>query len=134
MKKIILALALAAFSFTAYAEGTDSACIDVGQSLSADAPISEILDSLIAPACGMSLQDAVGAIIADGGNQKDTLAAAMIVDPNFSYIDPTAGLDPTAAGHEDDNEDNGDNRHEGDNREGGHGEHTTGGGGGASPA
>ena len=52
------------------------------------------------------LQDAVQDIIDAGGNQQNTLTAAMLVNPDFQYTppaDPTAGLNPTAAGPGDGN-------------------------------
>ena len=104
MKKIILAAAIAAFSFTAQAETTgENTCVDITASL-ATMSESAILDNLTDPGCGMSLNDAVNAIIAAGGNQQNTLAAAMIINPDFQYAqqnDPTAGLQATAAGLDD---------------------------------
>jgi len=52
------------------------------------------------------MQDAVQAIIDAGGNQLYTLQAAMLINPDFQYTppaDPTAGLNPTAAGPGDGN-------------------------------
>ena len=99
MKKFILAAALAAFSFTAQAATPTGTCIDVATSLTTMSE-SVILDSLIAPGCGMGIQEAVAAIIAAGGDQQNTLTAALAIDPAFvlATADPTAGLDPTAAG------------------------------------
>jgi len=99
MKKIILAAALAAFSFTAHAE-INNTCIDVNTSLTTMSE-SAVLESLIAPGCGMSMQDAVTAIINAGGDQQTTLTAALLVNPDFVFAassDPTEGLNPTAAG------------------------------------
>jgi len=94
MKKFILAMALTMFSFTAQAE---TVCIDVAASM-ATMTESEILSSLTGTSCSMSLEDAVAAILAAGGDQTRTLAAAMIINPDFTYTDPTLGLNPTAAG------------------------------------
>jgi len=96
MKKIILAMAISAFSFSAHAE-TTSACINVSASLSTMTE-SQILNSLTEAGCGMSLQEAVDAVVAAGGDLTTTQTAALNIDPNFVYTDPTAGLDATAAG------------------------------------
>jgi hypothetical protein len=133
MKKIILALLVAVFSFTAQAEVASNTCIDVKDALANNQSESFILESLVAPGCGMSLQDAFAAIIADGGNQKETLTAALIVDPDFKYDDPTAGLEETASGNDDGGDDG---IKAGSDSSGGHETvgTTTGGGGGASGA
>ena len=52
------------------------------------------------------MQDAVRDIIDAGGREQNTLTAAMIINPDFQYTppaDPTAGLNPTAAGPGDGN-------------------------------
>ena len=131
MKKIILAAAIAAFSFPAQDETTgDNTCVDVTTSLETMSE-SAILDNLTGPGCEMALNDAVNAIIGAGGDETATLTAAFIKDPTYSYAklsDPTENLDPTAAGDDDG----------GDDVTPGHGGptigHTTGGGGGGSPS
>jgi len=100
MKKIILAITVAAFGFSAHAaESATKACIDVNQALTDGMSASDIIDSLTAPSCGMSLQDAAGAVIAAGGAKKDALAAALVLDTCFAYYaDPTVKLASTASG------------------------------------
>jgi len=134
--EIILALAISVFGITAYAETNDTTCIDINQSLTVGTSLSDILSSLTAPTCGMSLQDAAAGVIAAGGNRQDTLTAALVIDPDFSFIDPTAGLESTASGNEDGSSE-GD--HRGDNNGGDHrveiasGDSSSGGGGTVSP-
>jgi len=100
MKKIILMITVTAFGFSAHAaEPATKTCIDVGQALTDGTSVSDIIDSLTAPSCGMSLQDAAGAVIAAGGDKEDTLAAALVLDTCFAYYaDPTIKLASTASG------------------------------------
>lgn len=102
MRKILIAFAALAFSISvANAEITDNTCVDVNQAITAATPVATILDDLMEPGCGMSLQEAVDAVIAAGGDQDNTLVAAHIIDPLYEYTpptDPTQQLPATAAG------------------------------------
>ena len=123
MKKIIILFVamMISISSAAFADTDPATALSNGMSE------TELLDTLVSE--GMSLEEAVNAIIGAGGNQQNTLTAAMVINPDFQYTppsDPTAGLNPTAAG--------------GDSVTAGSGGPkttigtTTGGGGGASPA
>ena len=95
MKKIMILFItmMLSISTAAFADTDPATAISNGMSE------TELLDTLVSE--GMSLQDAVNAIIAAGGNQQNTLTAAMVINPEFQYTppsDPTAGLNPTAAG------------------------------------
>jgi len=104
MKKILLAMV--AFTFciaSAQAENSqhssDTAAY-ISQSLSNHVSVADILVKLVKD--GVNLQDAVGAVIKAGGGKQDALAAAALINPNFSYNDPTLALSPTASGDEED--------------------------------
>jgi len=95
MKKIILAAALIAFSFSAQAATTTTnVCIDINAAIQTQQTEDQILNQLIAAPCSMNLVDAAKAIIAAGGNQGRTLTAALIIDPN---LDPTTVTAASAA-------------------------------------
>lgn len=103
MKVFVLVMAILGFISTAYAiepvnASIEKQCIDVEQSLAAEMPEIDILEALIDEKCGMGIHEAVEAILAAGANFRSTLVAAMIIDPDFNFSDPTAGLEATVSG------------------------------------
>ncbi|PIW47837.1 MAG: hypothetical protein COW18_07645 [Zetaproteobacteria bacterium CG12_big_fil_rev_8_21_14_0_65_54_13] len=95
---IIVCLSFCFCSASVYAE---QVCVDAASELAAGKTESEVMDKLLEPACGMDLQNAIDTITAAGGDLIQTLAAALIIDPDFEYsppTDPTENLEPTAAG------------------------------------
>jgi len=79
------AVAPAAVAPAAVAPATpDSAlltCIDIAKAIASGKPVSDILGLLIDPSCGMTLQGAVDAIIAAGGDKQATQDAALLLNP-----------------------------------------------------
>jgi len=136
MKKLLLAMAAFAFCIaSAQAENgqqpTDTG-VNISQSLANNVSVGDILVKLVKN--HLRLQDAVGAVLKAGANKQDTLAAAVLINPNFSYNDPTLALSPTASGNEE--KQKGDKRADAHKKNGDHKHHdaiTLGGGGGASP-
>ncbi|OIO72647.1 MAG: hypothetical protein COS35_11715 [Zetaproteobacteria bacterium CG02_land_8_20_14_3_00_50_9] len=108
MKTVLFIMAVFGFIFNGFiingfAAGAisppvEKSCINIEQSLNMQMPELDILEALLTETCGMALDEAVDAIIAAGGNFQRTLAAALIINPDFTYTDPTAGLNATLAG------------------------------------
>jgi len=148
MKKILLAMVAFVFCIaSAQAEtpqhSTDTAAF-ISQSLANNVSVADILVKLLKD--GVNLQDAVGEVIKAGGGKQDVLKAAALINPNFSYNDPTLALSPTASGNEEDqkgdkhadaNKKGSDSKHADAKKKTGGSEHpgviALGGGGGASP-
>jgi len=100
MKKILLAMAAFAFCIVSAQAENGQQPTDIGiyinQSLANQVSVADILDQLIKN--HVLLQDAVDAVLKAGADKQDTLAAALIINPSFTYNDPTLGLNPTASG------------------------------------
>ena len=56
-------------------------CIDIAKAIASGKPVSDILGLLIDPSCGMTLQEAVDAVIAAGGDKQATQDAALLLNP-----------------------------------------------------
>jgi len=104
MKKILLAMAAFAFCIVSAQAENGKQPTDIGvyinQSLANQISVADILDQLVKN--HVRLQDAVDAVLKAGGDKQDTMAAALIINPSFTYNDPTLGLSPTASGNEGD--------------------------------
>ncbi len=88
---------------SALAETEHSACIEPSSALASNISEEVILANLVSTACGMTLNAAVYTILGAGGDQVKTLTAALLINPEYTYIDPTSGLEPAAAGGDDTN-------------------------------
>ncbi len=146
MKKILIGIIALVFCIAAAnAEPTTPNAVDyVKQQLINKTDVGSILEKLTSSEYNMSLNDAVNILIENGGNETATLVAAIIINPDYQFTalspkalealnaDPTEGLDPSAAGNDDNTNDAatpGNNGNAGAASTG-----TGGGGGGASPA
>jgi len=100
MKKILLTMVALIFCIASAQavppQNSTSTAAFIGQSLAKHVSIADILVKLVKD--GMNLQDAVGSVIKSGGSKQETLAAALLINPDFSYNDPTTTLSPTASG------------------------------------
>jgi len=96
------------FLSNAFAESGKMSCVDVSGSLASHISEATILDSLVSIDCGMELNSAVNTILNAGGNKIKTLTAALLINPDYSYTDPTSGFAPTSAGGDSKTESSGD--------------------------
>ena len=65
-------------------------CVDPAKAIASGKDVSWILGALIDPSCGMTLQGAVDAIVAAGGDKQTTQDAALLINPDF-LPGPAAG-------------------------------------------
>jgi len=100
MKKILLTMVAFVFCITSVQAETSQHSINtaayISQSLANKVSVVDILITLVKD--NVTLPNAVTKVIKAGGDQQDTLAAALIINPNFTYNDPTLSLSPTASG------------------------------------
>jgi len=125
MRFITVFIASVCFVSNAFAEPENPACVDISSSLASNISEAAILDNLVSTNCGLQLNTAVYSILGAGGDQVKTLVAALLIDPKYTYIDPTTELPPTSAGAGSNSEPSNDSKST---------QSTTSSGGGASPS